>query len=187
MRRLIYILTLFLAAGCTQEASATVTSAKFEAHLQSTDCAKVSREHAFSIRVSGWRFPVSNGYDFFGDELGAVVFRFVPGLTSQVSSTQPNDVGVSSADMALLQRAQSASISYGKRNAENDEQAQLGFERLTWRGLDFEFRSTTIGRSASVSSQQVRVILDGGINELIISAFDPQKIADILACAERGS
>ena len=180
----LYCTLIFLI--CSSADSASLASAEFESILRATDCIKVANEKAFELRVLGRSFPVPQGYNFKGLFRGEAVFSADPDLDvlDNVNKYSDRTAMVS----ALEQwRTSTGLFKYYEMQPDdqNIERRLKEFDVLQWSGLTVYFRASAgEGWAKNTTTYQVIVHAEGHDGEIRITTASPQRIADIIACAE---
>lgn len=171
---------------CSSADSASLASAEFESILRATDCIKVANEKAFELRVLGRSFPVPQGYNFNGLFRGEAVFYADSDLDVLENASKYSDHTTMVAALEQWDKS-TGSFQYYEMQPDdrNIEQRLKEFDALQWSGLTVYFRASAgEGWGKNSTTYQVIVHAEGYDEEIRITTASPQRIADIIACAE---
>jgi hypothetical protein len=158
---------------------------EFRAFLETADCTSLEADHAIDLRVFDRKFPLAKGFFFAGHEVEGVTFR----KNSDVSPLEymQQNPDVSPKDVVALLSAQQVSVVYSSADQEGGltEPGHSTFEHLAWNGLSLLYRSSDGGRQVESTTYQVIVGDTSQSERLLITATNPARIAEIVACAKK--
>ena len=156
----------------------------FRYFLQTADCTFLEADHAIDLWVFDMKFPLSTGFYFAGHEVNGVTFRRNFDLGPLEYMEQNPDTPRKY--VAGILSAQRASVHYYRveQREEHADSDYSDYEPLEWNGLSLLYRSTVGGRQIETTVHQVIVRDEAELERLLITATNPARIANIVACAK---
>lgn len=176
---------ILIGVALAGSANSSPNADDFRASLETADCTSLETDHAIDLRVFDMKFPLAKGFFFAGHEVEGVTFR----RNSDVSPLEymQQNPDVSPKDVVAILSAQQASVVYSNEKLEGGltEPDYSKFEQLKWNGLSLLYRSSVGGRQIETTTHQV-IVGDASQSErLLITATNPARIAEIVACARK--
>lgn len=176
---------ILVGATLACSANSSPNADEFRTFLETADCTSLEADHAIDLRVFDMKFPLARGFFFAGHEVEGVTFR----RNSDVSPLEymQQNPDVSPEDVVAILSAQQASVVYTNAGQEKGLATpdHSAFEHLEWKGLSLLYRSSVGGRQVETTTHQVIVGDVSHSERLLITATNPARIAEIVACAKK--